>query len=81
MLNEATTKHPPHVPKVAIFCLGLGIIGLVTTWLLTLQTQQVLWDLGIREYEHGFWIQMSTAPLFNPLCWAGLYGIYRLRRP
>lgn len=80
MLRETRVKNLHRRSKVTMICLGLGIVGLLGTWFHLVQSQRLLWDHGVHEFDDGFWVLMSAGPLFNPLCWAGLYGIYRWMR-
>lgn len=80
MLSETRVKNPYRRSKATMICLGLGIVGLLITWFHIAQSQQLLWDHGIHEFDNGFWAQMIAGAFLNPLCWAGLYGIYRWMR-
>ena len=75
MLNKTLVKHPHRVSKVAMICLGLGILGILSSCILTVQL------VAANAFnENSFWVWMGSSLIANPLCWAGLYGIYRLRR-
>jgi hypothetical protein len=75
MLNETLVKHPRRLKKVVMICLGLGILGILGSCMLTVQL------VGLNAFdENSFWVWMGSSLIANPLCWAGLYGIYRLRR-
>jgi hypothetical protein len=75
MLNETLVKHPRRLSKVVMICLGLGILGILGSCMLTVQL------VGLNAFdENSFWVWLGSSIIANPLCWAGLYGIYRLRR-
>ena len=75
MTADTLASRFRQVPKLSLFCVFVGFLGLLATFSLAKQ----LLSLGVfEELSYPVWLVASI--IANPLCWVGAYGVYRLKR-